>query len=77
MTNGHKILIRPDDCIADIDEFADGSEPRSRCRYYIEPYWLYQLQVVDFTADFTPRSLTTCMAGRTITIPITRHICLR
>ncbi|MCL2126533.1 MAG: cupin domain-containing protein [Oscillospiraceae bacterium] len=33
-----RIHIKPSDVIADIDEMADGSEPLSRCRYFIEPY---------------------------------------
>lgn len=33
-----RILIAPDNYIADFDEIADGSEPRSRCRYFVEPY---------------------------------------
>ena len=33
-----RIHITPADFIADIDEMADGSEPLSRCRYFIEPY---------------------------------------
>ena len=33
-----RIHIKPDDVLADIDEIADGSEPRSRCKLYILPY---------------------------------------
>ena len=33
-----RILIKPTDYMADFDEIADGSEPRSRCRYFVEPY---------------------------------------
>ena len=33
-----RIHISSDDVLADIDEIADGSEPRSRCKYYIRPY---------------------------------------
>ena len=33
-----RILITPDDYMADFDEIADGSEPRSRCRYFVAPY---------------------------------------
>ena len=33
-----RIHIKPDDVLADIDEIADGSEPRSRCKLYIIPY---------------------------------------
>ena len=33
-----RIHITPDDVLADIDELVDGSEPRSRCKYYIKPY---------------------------------------
>ena len=33
-----RILIKPDDYMADFDEIADGSEPRSRCRYFVAPY---------------------------------------
>ena len=33
-----RIHIKPDDVLADIDEIADGSEPRSRCKLYITPY---------------------------------------
>lgn len=33
-----RILITPSDYLADFDEIADGSEPRSRCRYFVEPY---------------------------------------
>ena len=32
-----RIHITPEDYIADVDEIADGSEPRARCRYFIEP----------------------------------------
>jgi hypothetical protein len=38
-----RIHITPDDFIADIDEYADGSEPRSRCWYFVEPYGPYQI----------------------------------
>ena len=41
-----RIHIKPGDFIADVDEVADGSEPRSRCRYYIEPYGPFQLNEV-------------------------------
>ena len=34
----HRIVIKPTDYMADFDEYADGSEPRSRCRYFVEPY---------------------------------------
>ena len=57
MINGQKILIKPDDCIADIDEFADGSEPRSRCRYYIEPYGPYQINEVGEANYFVGNSV--------------------
>jgi len=33
-----RIHITPDDVLADEDEIADGSEPRSRMKYYIVPY---------------------------------------
>ena len=33
-----RLHITPDDVLADMDEIADGSEPRSRCKYYIQPY---------------------------------------
>ena len=33
---GSRILVTPDDCILDIDELADGSDPRSRFKLYIE-----------------------------------------
>jgi len=33
-----RIHIKPDDVLADIDEIPDGTEPRSRCKYYIVPY---------------------------------------
>ena len=33
-----RIHITPMDFIADVDEMADGSEPDSRMRYFIEPY---------------------------------------
>ena len=33
-----RIHIRPDDYLANVDEIADGSEPRSRMKYYIVPY---------------------------------------
>ena len=36
-----RIHIRPDDVLADLDEVADGTEPRSRCKYYIVPYGLH------------------------------------
>jgi mannose-6-phosphate isomerase-like protein (cupin superfamily) len=35
--NDLRIHITPEDWLVDIDEIPDGSEPRSRCRYYIEP----------------------------------------
>ena len=36
-----RIHITPDDVLADFDEIPDGSEPRSRCKYYIKPYGVY------------------------------------
>ena len=39
--NNQRIHIRPDDVLADLDEIPDGSEPRSRCKYYIVPYGPY------------------------------------
>jgi len=36
-----RIHITPDDFIANIDEIPDGTEPRSRCKYYIRPYGPY------------------------------------
>ena len=36
-----RIHITPEDFIADLDEIADGSEPRSRCKYYIRPYGIH------------------------------------
>ena len=33
-----RIVIKPTDYMADFDEIADGSEPRSRCRYFVAPY---------------------------------------
>jgi len=36
--NRKRIHITPDDYIEDMDEIRDGSEPRSRMKYYIEPY---------------------------------------
>ena len=36
-----RIHITPGDFLADIDEIPDGTEPRSRCRYYIRPYGPY------------------------------------
>jgi quercetin dioxygenase-like cupin family protein len=41
-----RIHITPTDILADIDEIPDGSEPRSRCKYYIEPYGTYGLNEV-------------------------------
>lgn len=46
MQNDSRILITPKDYIADIDEIPDGSEPRSRCRYFIEPYGPYGINEV-------------------------------
>jgi quercetin dioxygenase-like cupin family protein len=44
---GHnKIHIRPDDYLEDMDEIRDGSEPRSRMLYYIEPYGPHGLNEV-------------------------------
>ena len=57
MINGHRIHIAPDDYIADVDEFADGSEPRSRCRYYIEPYGPFQINEVGEANYFTGNSV--------------------
>ena len=57
MMNEHKIHIAPGDYIADIDEFADGSEPRSRCRYYIEPYGPYQINEVGEANYFAGNSV--------------------
>ena len=37
-TTDKRIHITPDDVLADIDEIMDGSDPRSRCKYFIEPY---------------------------------------
>lgn len=36
-----RIHITPDDVLADIDEYADGTEPRSRCKYFIKPYGVH------------------------------------
>ena len=36
-----RIHITPDDVLADVDEVADGTEPRSRCKYYISPYGVH------------------------------------
>jgi quercetin dioxygenase-like cupin family protein len=41
-----KLHITPEDDLADIDEIPDGSEPRSRCRYFIEPYGQYGINEV-------------------------------
>ena len=41
-----RIHIRPGDWLADIDEVADGKEPRSRCRYFIAPYGPFELNEV-------------------------------
>jgi len=41
-----RIHITPDDILADIDEYADGRDPRSRCLHYIEPYGPYQINEV-------------------------------
>lgn len=41
-----KLHITPNDVLADIDEIPDGTEPRSRCKYYIEPYGEYGLNEV-------------------------------
>ena len=38
-----RIHITPLDFIADVDEMADGSEPDSRMRYYVEPYGPYMI----------------------------------
>ena len=35
--NNTRIHITPDDVLANVDEIADGSEPRSRMKYYIVP----------------------------------------
>ena len=42
----NRIHIRPDDVLADIDEIPDGSEPRSRCKYYVVPYGPYGINEV-------------------------------
>ena len=44
--NNQRIHITPDDTLADIDEIADGTEPRSRCKYYIVPYGPYGINEV-------------------------------
>jgi len=41
-----RIHIKPNEYIADIDEIPDGSEPRSRCRYFIPPYGVYGINEV-------------------------------
>jgi quercetin dioxygenase-like cupin family protein len=41
-----RIHITPADVLADIDEIPDGSEPRSRCKYYIEPYGTFGINEV-------------------------------
>lgn len=42
----NRIHISPDDFLCELDEIADGSEPRSRCKLYIEPYGKYGLNEV-------------------------------
>ena len=46
MKDDDRILIKPTDWLADIDEVPDGKEPRSRCRYFIEPYGPFELNEV-------------------------------
>jgi len=46
MKNEDRILIKPTDWLADIDEIPDGKEPRSRSRLFIEPYGPYELNEV-------------------------------
>ena len=46
MVDKMRIHIKPTDWLADVDEIADGSEPRSRCRLYIEPYGPHELNEV-------------------------------
>lgn len=41
-----RIHITPDDVLADIDEHLDGSDPRSRCKYFIEPYGVHSINEV-------------------------------
>ena len=48
-----RIHIRPDDVLADVDEVADGSEPDSRCLYYIAPYGHYLINEVGEANYFT------------------------
>jgi hypothetical protein len=54
MDGNFKIHTNPRDVLADIDEIPDGSEPRSRCRYYIEPYGLYGLNEDRRLSDLHP-----------------------
>jgi quercetin dioxygenase-like cupin family protein len=46
MKNEDRILIKPTDWLADVDEIPDGKEPRSRCRLFIEPYGPFELNEV-------------------------------
>ncbi|MDR0491753.1 MAG: AraC family ligand binding domain-containing protein [Oscillospiraceae bacterium] len=48
-----RIHITPDDFISDVDEIADGSEPDSRCRCFIEPYGPHQINEAGEANYFT------------------------
>ena len=53
-----RIHIKPDDVLADIDEYADGTVPLSRCLYYIKPYGTHGIneacEAVYFTGNRVP-----------------------
>lgn len=42
-----RILIRPDDYLVDIPEFPDNSEPRARCRLFVNPYSINAIEVCE------------------------------